>query len=177
MRLRHFLSCLLLSLAAAPATASAEPWSTLGGGSARAGHSAFDHGATTNVISSWSQTATAEQDIKAGPVISDGVPGTQRVVYGTDLDDLHVQMLSNGMEVGPQAGHDIDDGPGLDGDTFGAIDAVVSPVIASSPTAPGQVYALHNDDNQGGPDDIALAQVDLATGTLVHDLPVPNTDG
>jgi hypothetical protein len=101
------------------------------------------------VIESWSQTATAEQDIKAGPVVSDGVPGTQRVVFGTDADDLHVQMLSNGIEVGPQAGHDIDDGA-PDGNTFGALDAVVSPVIASSPSAPGQVYALHNDDDQGG---------------------------
>jgi hypothetical protein len=177
MALRPLLSCLLLLLAAAPATAYADAWSTLGGGPARAGHSAFDHGATTNVIESWSQTATAEQDIKAGPVISDGVPGTQRVVYGTDLDDLHVQMLSNGMEVGPQAGHDIDD-DALDGNTFGALDAIVSPVIASSPSAPGQVYALHNDDNQGGgTNDIALAQIDLATGALVQDLPVPETDG
>ena len=155
---------MLLLFAAAPATAFADGWSTVGGGPARAGHSAFDHGAITNVIQSWSQTATAEQDVKAGPVISDGVPGTQRVVYGTDADDLHVQMLSNGMEVGPQAGHDIDDG-GLDGNTFGALDAVVSPVIASSPSAPGQVYALHNDDDLGvGAGDIALAQVDLVTG-------------
>ena len=176
MALRRLLPCLLL-LAATPATAYADAWSTLGGGPARAGHSAFDHGATTNVIESWSQTATAERDIKAGPVISDGVPGTQRVVYGTDADDLHVQMLSNGMEVGPQAGHDIDDGA-LDGNTFGALDAVVSPVIASAPSAPGQVYALHNDDDQGGgPQDIALAQIDLVTGAFVQDHPVPGTDG
>jgi hypothetical protein len=112
-----------------------------------------------------------------GPVVSDGIPGTQRVVYGTALDALHVQMLSNGMEVGPQAGHDVDDG-GLDGNTFGATDAIVSPVIASSPSAPGQVYALHNDDNQGGgTNDIALAQVDLSTGGFMQDLPVPGTDG
>jgi hypothetical protein len=177
MALRRLLPCLLLLLAAAPATASAVGWSTLGGGPGRAGHDAFDHGATTNVIGSWSQTATAEQDVITGPVVSDGIPGTQRVVYGTALDALHVQMLSNGMEVGPQAGHDVDAVP-VDPNTFGTIDAVVSPVIASSPMAPGQVYALHNDDNQGGgTNDIALAQIDLATGALVQDLPVPDTDG
>ena len=181
MRLRHFPSLLLLLFAAAPATASADAWSTLGGGPARAGHSAFDHGATTNVIQLWSQTATAEQDIKAGPVISDGVPGTQRVVYGTDPGStgpgsVHVQMLSTGMQVGPQQGNSIDNGSD-DLNTFGAIDAVISPVIASSPSAPGQVYALHNDLDQGGTNDIALAQIDLATGALMRDLPVPGTDG
>jgi hypothetical protein len=50
-------------------------------------------------------------------------------------------------------------------------------VIASSPVSPGQVYALHNDDDQGGSNDIALAQVDLSTGALVQDLPVPGTGG
>jgi hypothetical protein len=166
----------MLLLLAAPAGASATAWTGLGGGPGRSGHDAFDHGATTNVINSWSQTATAEQDIVAGPVVSDGVLSAQRVVYATALDAVHVQMLSKGMEVGPQAGTGIDTG-GLDADTFGAGDAVISPVIASSPSAPGQVYALHNDDDQGGANDIALAQIDLATGALVQDLPVPNTDG
>jgi hypothetical protein len=179
MRLRHVLLSLLL-IAVTPASAAASSWSTLGAGPARAGHDAFDHGATTNVVESWSQTAGAEQNVVAGPVVSDGIPGTQRVVYGTSnlgVNALHVQMLSNGMQVGPQAGHDIDDG-GLDADTFGADDAVISPVIASSPFAPGQVYALHNDDGSvAGTGDIALAQVDLATGTLVQDVPVPDTDG
>ena len=167
---------MLLLFAAVPAGAAATAWTGLGGGPGRSGHDAFDHGATTNVTASWSQTATAEQDVVAGPVISDGVFSAQRVVYGTALDALHVQMLSSGMEVGPQAGTGVDDG-GLDGDTFGAGDAVISPVIASSPSAPGQVYAMHNDDNQGGANDIALAQIDLATGALVQDEPVPNTDG
>jgi hypothetical protein len=167
---------MLLLLAAAPAGAFATAWTGLGGGPGRSGHDAFDHGATTNVINSWSQTATAEQNVVAGPVVSDGIFSAQRVVYATALDAVHVQMLSKGMEVGPQAGTDIDDG-GLDPDTLGAGDAVISPVIASSPSAPGQVYALHNDDNQGGANDIALAQIDLATGALVQDLPVPNTDG
>jgi hypothetical protein len=167
---------MLLLLAAAPVGAFATAWTGLGGGPGRSGHDAFDHGATTKVINAWSQTATAEQDIVAGPVISDGVFTAQRVVYATALDAVHVQMLSKGMEVGPQAGTGIDTG-GLDTDTFGAGDAVISPVIASSPSAPGQVYSLHNDDDQGGPNDIALAQIDLATGALVQDLPVPNTDG
>jgi hypothetical protein len=92
MALRRLLPCLLLVLAATPATTYADAWSILGGGPARAGHDAFDHGAPTNVIGSWSQTATAEQGIKAGPVISDGVPGTQRVVYGTHADDLHALL-------------------------------------------------------------------------------------
>jgi hypothetical protein len=177
MGLRHFFLCMLLPLAFAPASAVASGWSGLGGGAGRSGHDAFDHGATTNVIGSWSQTATAEQDVEAGPVISDGIPGTQRVVYGTGLGALHVQMLSNGMQVGPQAGHDIDDGA-PDSDTFGGGDAIVSPVIASSPLSPGQVYALHNDENLGtGLPDISLAQVDLATGARVRDLTVPGTDG
>ena len=167
---------MLLLFAAVPAGAAATAWTGLGGGPGRSGHDAFDHGATTNVTGSWSQTATAEQDVVAGPVISDGVFSAQRVVYGTALDALHVQMLSSGMEVGPQAGTGIDGG-GLDSDTFGAGDAVISPVTASSPSAPGQVYAMHNDDNQGGANDIALAQIDLATGALVQDEPVPNTDG
>jgi outer membrane protein assembly factor BamB len=176
MRLRHLLCCLLLLLAALPASASATAWTGLGGGPGRSGHDAFDHGATTNVVDAWSQTATAEQDVVTGPVISDGVFSAQRVVYGTALDALHVQMLSTGMEVGPQAGTGIDEGGVIDSDTFGAGDAVISPVIAGSPSAPGQVYALHNDENQGGANDIALAQIDLATGALVQDLPVPNTD-
>lgn len=176
MRLRPFLCSILLLFAAVPAGASATAWTGLGGGPGRSGHDAFDHGATTNVVGSWSQTATAEQDVVVGPVVSDGIFSAQRVVYGTDLDAVHVQMLSTGMEVGPQAGTGIDTG-GLDTDTFGAGDAVISPVIASSPSAPGQVYALHNDDNQGGANDIALAQIDLSTGALVQDLPVPNTDG
>ncbi len=176
MRLRHLLCCLLLLLAAVPASASATAWTGLGGGPGRSGHDAFDHGATTNVVDAWSQTATAEQDVVTGPVISDGVFSAQRVVYGTALDALHVQMLSTGMEVGPQAGTGIDTG-GLDTDTFGLDDAVISPVVASSPSAPGQVYALHNDDDQGGANDIALAQIDLATGALEEDRPVPNTDG
>ena len=168
---------MLLLCAAVPASAAATGWSGLGGGPARAGHDAFDHGATTNVVASWSQTALAEQDVVAGPVISGGVPGTQRVVYGTDSDALHVQMLSNGSAVGPQAGTGIDGGA-PDSDTFGVFGAVITPVIASSPSAPGQVYALHNDDDPGpGAGDIALAQVDLASGALVQDLPVPGTDG
>lgn len=182
MGLRHFFLCVLLLLAAAPASAAASGWFTLGGGPARAGHDAFDHGATTPVIYSWSQTEIAEQDVQAGPVVSEGIPGSERVVYGTDdgsgPGNVHVQMLSTGMEVGPQEGYDIDDDVFDDLDTFGVVDAVVSPVIASSPSAPGQVYALHNDDNQGGgTSDIALAQIDLATGARVQDVPVPVPDG
>lgn len=127
MGLRHFFLCMLLLLASVPASAVASGWSGLGGGAGRSGHDAFDHGATTNVLGSWSQIAALEQKVIAGPVISDGVPGTERVVYGTALDALHVQMLSKGMEVGPQPGHDIDGGV-LDSDTFGGGDAVASPV-------------------------------------------------
>ena len=77
---------MLLLFAAVPAGAAATAWTGLGGGPGRSGHDAFDHGATTNVTGSWSQTATAEQDVVAGPVISDGVFSAQRVVYGTALD-------------------------------------------------------------------------------------------
>ena len=87
----------MLLLLAAPAGASATAWTGLGGGPGRSGHDAFDHGATTNVINSWSQTATAEQDIVAGPVVSDGVFSAQRVVYAAALVAVHVQMLSKGM--------------------------------------------------------------------------------
>ena len=36
---------------------------------------------------------------------------------------------------------------------------------------------MHNDDNQGGADDIAVAQISETTGALVQDVPIAGTDG
>lgn len=124
---------------------------------------------------------------------------------------VHIQRLHDGTPIGPETGQFIDDleitpnGPddllGVDSDAFlggvpdpapntAAEQGSVAPVEASAPSGLGQLYVVHNDDDQlgnnnnnpGGPGlqlppgpDIAIAQIDPEDGSVVRDVPIPDT--
>ena len=89
MRLRHVLLSLLF-IAVTPASAAASSWSTLGGGPARAGHDAFDHGATTNVVEGL--LLAAERGMPGNAYfVTDGEP----VVFREFITDL---LATQGVE-------------------------------------------------------------------------------
>lgn len=167
----------LAALGAAAPAAQAQGWQPGGGSPGRAGSAPIDPGAAP-VSALWAKTAPTDANVVTPPGIGEGTrPATQRVAYGTANGRVHVQALATGAPVGPEAGIDIDEGT-PDADVFGPVGAGIGIVSSANPSAPGQLFALHNDTNQGGgADDIAIAQIDEASGLLVQDVPVPGTDG
>lgn len=177
MRPRHFLLCMLVVLAAAPAGASASGWSGLGGSPARSGHDALDPGAGTPVAFAWERVAApAGEPVHSGPVVSWGAPGGSRVGYGTAAGSFFVQRFGDGAPVGSSGGVPLDGGTD-DTNTFGNANGKVSAVTVSGALDPGQIYVLHNDGDQNGTDDIALAQIDASTGALIQDQALSGTNG
>jgi hypothetical protein len=171
----------LAAFSALAAAATAAHWPQFGGDAGRSGYQPL---ATTGlpVLSEWSKTAGTEQPVRTSIVVTAGnTIARQRVVYGTQGADqtaggrIHLQKLIDGAPVGAEQGVNLDQGGTFDGDTFGAIadNESVSPVDTSSGSAFGNIFAVHNDDNQdfaGTTDrrrgsDIALAQVLVETGT------------
>jgi Bacterial Ig domain/RTX calcium-binding nonapeptide repeat (4 copies) len=182
---RHRIPCLpgalagaaiALALAVVPAV-HAQGWEAAGGTPGRAGSAPIDPG-TVPVPALWAKAGLTDGNIVTPPLVSEGTrPAVQRVAYGTANGRVHVQVLASGSPVGPEAGIDVDEGAS-DSDVFGTLGAGVGLASSGTPSALGQLFALHNDTNQGGgADDIAIAQVDEASGLLVQDVPVPGTDG
>ena len=169
-------------MAAAVAAAVAGPaqavhWPFFGGDNGRSGHQPVDEGALPVRFEYFRGEGNP---IRTSVLTSTGPPASQRVIYGSDDGAVHLQVLATGAPVGPEAGRSVDDPAVDDPDTFGApgSSASVSFADTSSAAGLGQVFLVYNDDNQGGGlDDVAIAQIDEQTGDLVRDVPVPGTDG
>ena len=194
MKDRHTAAvALALVLTAAAATVSDAAWTQLGGDPGRSGASAMDTGGMPLRLA-----YQAGSTPFSSPVISTGATTADRRIAftlfeGVPDEDAYVSVLrlSDGASV---ADVDIDDenagnsglgdppAPTTDPDPFGP-DGGVTPVVVPAPDGgAGQIYAVHNDDNQKNStdqnpfeDDIAVAQVDAATGELVRDVSVKNT--
>lgn len=152
--------------------AGAVHWPYFGGDAGRSGYQPVDEGGTPVGFT----YAKSEGPVVTSILTSAGAPTAQRLVYGTQAGVVHQQILATGAPVGAEAGVDVS--TGADTDTLTGNGGSVSPVETSSATALGQVYVVHNDDNQGGTtDDLAIAQIDEATGVLVKDVPLAGTDG
>jgi Ca2+-binding RTX toxin-like protein len=161
----------LVVLPATAITAHAVHWPNLGGDNGRSGYQPVNEGRLP-VKSVYNKTDASEQGIRSSIITS----VSQRVSFATSAGNIHLQTLDTGAPVGPEAGTDVDDGA-ADADVFGSGDASVSFTDTSGPGVIGQIFAVHNDDNQGGNNDIAIAQVNEENGTLVQDVPVAGTDG
>ena len=170
-------------VAAAPA-AEGSPWPMFGGGPGRSSFAPWEP-APSRLVSAWSATGPADQGVWTTPIITTGarplvVYGTQKPTWldgPTSTGQVHVRDLFTGAPVGPAAGTSIDDPPG-DADTLGSGNkASVSFADSSLPGGPpGQVFVVYNDDDSSRTgNDVAIAQIDLATGELVQDVPVPDT--
>ena len=183
-------------MAAAGATASsaqAVHWPFFGGDNGRSGYQPVGEG-TAPLTFRYAKTAATDQFLKTSILTSTGVPSSQRVVYGTVNPQevtsnaaanangrVHMRLLDTGAPVGPEEGVKIDDGQ-ADADVFGPGAAAPAPssvsfVDTSGATGLGQVFAVHNDDDQSLTGDIAIAQIDEATGTLVKDVALVGTAG
>jgi Ca2+-binding RTX toxin-like protein len=173
MHLRKSLSACALSLlvfAGLAGSAGAVHWPYFGGDAGRSGYQPVDEGgAPVGFV-----YAKAEGPVVTSVVTSAGTPTTQRLIYGTQAGLVHQQILLSGAAAGAEAGVDISNG--ADTDTLTGNGGSVSP-LETSGAALGQIYVVHNDDNQGGTDDLAIAQIDEATGALVKDVPLQGTDG
>ena len=167
----------LVLAAVAPAGAGASAWAPLGGDTGRSGQAGVDAGSTP-LPALYARTGATDQSVTTSPLISGGAgPLVQRVVYGTAAGRVHVRILGTGAPVGIEAGVDIDHGA-ADPDVLGSAGSSVGVVDSSTPDALGQAFAVHNDtDADGGTDDIAIAQIDEASGLLVQETPVAGTDG
>lgn len=190
---------LAIGLAATAATgitatsAQAVHWPFFGGDNGRSGYQPVGEGIAP-VKFRYSQTAAGDQFVKTSPLTTTGVPSSQRVIYGTVNPQevmanapanangrVHLRVLESGAAVGPETGVKIDDGQ-ADADVFGPGAAAPAPssvsfLDTSGPTGLGQVFAVHNDDDQSSTGDIAIAQIDEATGGLVKDVPLAGTEG
>lgn len=169
-----------VALAALAGTAQAVHWPFFGGDNGRSGYQPVGEG-TAPVNFLYSKTGATDQFIKTSILTTAGTPDAQRVVYGTANGNVHLQVLAGGAPVGPEAGVKIDDGA-ADPDVFGprASDpepASVSFAESSGASGLGQVFAVHNDDDQSPTGDIALAQIDESNGALVKDAPLAGTEG
>ena len=175
------------------ASAEAVHWPYFGGDSGRSGYQPVGDGSLP-VRFRWSATKPRDRFVKTSILTSAGLPDAQRVVYGTvDPSEVasratakqngrvHVRVLATGAPVGLDVGVGVDDGL-ADADVFGAGAAAPQPAsvsFAETSTASGlgQVFAVHNDDDQSAVGDIAIAQIDEATGSLVQDQPVAGSEG
>lgn len=196
MRKTRRIAIGLAALAASGVTATsaqAVHWPFFGGDNGRSGYQPVGEGIAP-VKFRYSQTAATDQFIKTSPLTTTGVPSSQRVIYGTvnpqevmagaqaDANGrVHQRILDSGAPVGPAEGVKIDDGA-ADADVFGPGAAAPAPssvsfVDTSGASGLGQIFAVHNDDDQSETGDIAIAQVDEATGALVQDVPLDGTAG
>jgi Ca2+-binding RTX toxin-like protein len=174
-------------------SAQAVHWPFFGGDNGRSGYQPVGEGVAP-VKFRYSKTAASDQFLKTSILTSTGVPSSQRVIYGTVNPQevmsgaaanangrVHLRLLDTGATVGPEEGVKIDDGQ-ADADVFGPGAAAPAPssvsfVDTSGPTGLGQVFAVHNDDDQSETGDIAIAQIDEATGAVVKDVPLESTAG
>ena len=173
----HARTKLLAALAAAalPAlalsAAHAAPWPLFG---ADEGHSGHRPAGRAPVEPVYAKTAEGDRGVQTSIIVTDGPQSSQRIVYGTANGRVHVRMLESGAAIGPEEGVAIDDGD-ADADVFTGRGGSVTPVDISPPGGVGQAYVIHNDDNSGGTNDLAVAQVDETTGALVQDIRIPGS--
>jgi hypothetical protein len=194
-RLPAFLLCIPLFCA----TAVAADWPQFGGDSGRSGHQPVDPTGLPLALK-WKNTNAGDQNVRSSVIVTTGSNATpSRVVYGTQNADprrarVHLRRLSDGAFVGADDDGVAIDDAAFDADTFGG-DGSVTPVDTSSGSAAGNLFVVHNDDNQGIPSvtdprrgsDIALAHILVGTGVkgsggdvgLGHDTDpaLPNTIG
>ena len=192
----------LTGLAMLVASADATHWSQSGADGGRSGFQPADQTFLPAPFR-WRNTLDGYSAVTS-PIITGGAsPTEQRVVVGnyTDLfmtpecgqdlldTTIYVLNFATGEKI---VCHDLDSenptnpdspdaGTGSDSDGWGP-EGNLTPVEASTHNAPGQVYAIYNDDNPGSPyspthSDISLAQIDAATGDLIADRVLQNTLG
>lgn len=174
-------------IATGATAAQAVHWPVFGGDNGRSGYQPVDEG-TVPLTATYSKTAASEQFVKTSIVTSTGSPTTQRLAFGTREGFVHFQILGTGTPVGPEEGTDIleaneaeaaRDVFGTRGTAPGGNGASVSFADASVATGLGQLFAVHNDDDDAaGAADIEIAQFDETTGLRVrNDVDVAGTDG
>lgn len=174
MSRRHLVAAVLaltVSMTFA-AGAAAVHWPFFGGDAGRSGYQPVDEGGTPVTFA---YAKTADTNVQTSIITSAGSPATQRMIYGTANGRVHQQILETGAPVGAEEGVDVANGDNPD--VFTGAGGSVTPGETSGPTGLGQVYVVHNDDNQGGTNDVALAQIDETSGNLIADAPVAGTDG
>jgi hypothetical protein len=169
------LSVVLASSGTMVAAAVAGHWPQMGGDTGRSGYQPVQEAGLPLAIQ-WTKTVASDRNVKTSIVAT--APSTaapSRAVYGTQNADpararVHLQRLDTGLPIGGEDGVAIDDGD-FDGDTFGGSAGSVTPVDTSTTATPGNIFVVHNDDNQGGGtadprtgSDIALAQILVASG-------------
>jgi hypothetical protein len=149
-------------------------WPQEGGDPGRSGYQAVgDGGAPVRAL--WNGPG----DVVAAPLISAGPLAEQRVIYGTADGRVHLLDLSTGRERGPAGGTPVDDT--LPSGVFGdpARGGGVAFAESSGAGGLGAVFVVHNADNKqpffGGLDDVEVAVIDEASGTVVQDVPVKGT--
>ena len=173
LRAPILLAAVVLAPLASPASAPAAHWPQQGGDAGRSGYQPVGDGAAP-ARPLWSVGG----DVAAAPLITGGALTDQRVVYGTADGRVHLRDLSTGAERGAAGGTPVDDT--LTAGTFG--DAAAGRVTfaeSSGPGGLGALFVVHNADNQqpffGGLDDVEVAVIDEATGSVVEDVPVSGT--
>jgi len=162
-----------VALMAAAGAAQASEWPTFGGDFGRSGFQAAGQGRAP-VRAAYAKAEESERGVRTSIVTTSGQPVNQRVAYGTANGRVHLQILESGAPVGPEEGVLIDDGE-PDADVFTGQGGSVGLADSSGQSGLGQIFAVHNDDNSGGSNDLAIAQVDESTGALVQDLRVPGS--
>jgi PKD repeat protein len=173
------------TLLALPLIATAAHWPQFGGDLGHSGYQPIDEGKLPIYFkyqtSDYSQTSIVTTG--GGPV------DVQRMAYGfvaSGFPDnnatVKLKRLDNGVQT---AAIDIDDesphsdDPAItdDDDAFGVGPQFNVTPLDTSTSTPGDLYVVHNDDNQAndsdpnaGGNDIGIAQIDIATNTLVQDV-------
>ena len=100
-------------------------------------------------------------------VTAGGGVESQRVAYGTGTGVVHVEMLTSGAHVGPEAGTTVISAP-VDadaGDTFGSGAAALAFADTSTAARLGLIYVVHN-DGQG----VEIARIDAMTGRRIDEV-------
>jgi Ca2+-binding RTX toxin-like protein len=164
---------------AVPATAAAAHWPAFGGDAGRSGNQPVSAG-TPPVRALYSSAEAGDQNVRTSILATGGAVGVQRFAYGTP-DHVHLRVLQSGAPVGPASGVDVDDGA-ADADTFGPGPGAPAPasvglVDSSTPGGLGQLFAVHNDDDEGTGGDISIAQIDEATGGIVKQVQLTGSEG
>lgn len=183
----------MATMGAAASSAEAVHWPFFGGDNGRSGYQPVGEGKAP-VRFLYSKTGTFDRFIKTSVLTTTGTPASQRVIYGTVNPQeamtgvsavangrVHLRLLGSGVAVGSEQGVLIDDG-NADADVFGPGAAAPEPASVSfadtsGATGLGQIFAVHNDDDQSPIGDIAIAQIDEASGALVKQQPLLGTQG
>jgi hypothetical protein len=166
------LSATVVLSASAAVAAEAAHWPFFGGDAGRSGYQPVNEGIAPVSF----RYARPDTGVVTSPITTAGSP--QRVAYGTSNGRVFLRQLTDGAGVGPAgSGIDIDEPTVDDPNTFtGLANGSVAFASTSGPGL-GQLYVVHNDDNQDGNNDIGIAQIDEAGGTLVGDAAVAGTNG